>query len=81
MLTTGGRLIFPVMTTSAVSGRPIKDRRYYEVLALFKLGCIAEGSYYRHIKGVSDTALHADFEWIVPRLISTAYSITTQERD
>lgn len=66
---------------AAVSGRPIAGRRYYEVLALFKLGCIAEGSYYRHIKGVSDTTLHADFEWIVPKLIATAYSITEGERD
>jgi len=66
---------------AAVSGRPVTGRRYYEVLALFKLGCIAEGSYYRYIKGVSDTALHADFEWIVPKLISTAYSITEGERD
>jgi aminoglycoside phosphotransferase (APT) family kinase protein len=66
---------------AAVSGRPVADRLYYEVLALFKLGCIAEGSYYRHITGVSDTALHADFEWIVPKLIATAYSITEGERD
>jgi len=66
---------------AAVSGRPVADRLYYEVLALFKLGCIAEGSYYRHITGVSDTALHADFEWIVPKLIATAYSITQGERD
>lgn len=64
-----------------VSGRPVRDRRYYEVLALFKLGCIAEGSYYRHLKGVSDTALHADFEWIVPRLIATAYLIIQGGRD
>ena len=66
---------------AAVCGRPVEDRLYYEVLALFKLGCIAEGSYYRHIKGVSDTALHADFEWIVPRLIATAHAITEGERD
>jgi aminoglycoside phosphotransferase (APT) family kinase protein len=66
---------------AAVSGRSAEHRRYYEVLALFKLGCIAEGSYYRHIKGVSDTSLHADFEWIVPKLISTAYLITEGERD
>jgi aminoglycoside phosphotransferase (APT) family kinase protein len=64
-----------------VSGRPVEDREYYEVLALFKLSCIAEGSYYRHIKGASDTALHADFEWIVPKLIATAYSIMEGERD
>jgi aminoglycoside phosphotransferase (APT) family kinase protein len=64
-----------------VSGRPVEFRRYYEVLALFKLGCIAEGSYYRYRTGGSDTALHADFEWIVPKLISTAYLITEGERD
>jgi aminoglycoside phosphotransferase (APT) family kinase protein len=66
---------------AVVSGRPTGDRRYYEVLALFKLGCIAEGSYYRHVRGASDTALHADFEWIVPKLIGCAYSITEGERD
>jgi aminoglycoside phosphotransferase (APT) family kinase protein len=66
---------------AAVSGRPAEERRYYEVLALFKLGCIAEGSYYRHVKGVSDTALHADFEWIVPKLIGCAYAIIEGERD
>jgi aminoglycoside phosphotransferase (APT) family kinase protein len=64
-----------------VSGRPADDRRYYEALALFKLGCIAEGSYYRHVNGLSDSRLHADFEWIVPKLISTAYLITEGERD
>ena len=66
---------------AAVSGRETEHRRYYEALALFKLGCIAEGSYYRHLRGVSDTALHADFEWIVPKLIWTAYLITEGERD
>ena len=55
--------------------------RYYEALALFKLGCIAEGSYYRHVTGQSDTELHADFEWIVPKLIGTAFAITVGERD
>lgn len=64
-----------------VSGRDVGDRRYYEVLALFKLGCIAEGSYHRHITGRSDTALHADFAWIVPKLIATAHAITRGERD
>jgi aminoglycoside phosphotransferase (APT) family kinase protein len=66
---------------AAVSGRPVGARRYYEALALFKLGCIAEGSYYRHVTGASDTALHADFAWIVPRLLETAYLITEGERD
>jgi aminoglycoside phosphotransferase (APT) family kinase protein len=64
-----------------VSGRPVDDRCYYEVLALFKLGCIAEGSYYRHVAGQSDTAMHADFEWIVPKLLATAFAITVGERD
>jgi aminoglycoside phosphotransferase (APT) family kinase protein len=66
---------------AAVSGRQVDNRRYYEALALFKLGCIAEGSYYRHVTGASDTALHADFEWIVPKLIATAFAITRGERD
>jgi aminoglycoside phosphotransferase (APT) family kinase protein len=66
---------------AVASGRPVGDRRYYEALALFKLGCIAEGSYYRHVNGLSDNPLHADFEWIVPKLISTAYLITEGERD
>lgn len=66
---------------AAVSGRQTGHRRYYEALALFKLGCIAEGSYYRHVTGASDTALHGDFEWIVPKLIWTAYLITEGERD
>ena len=66
---------------ATVSGRPVEHRAYYEILALFKLGCIAEGSYYRHIKNLSDTALHADFEWIVPKLITTAHAITRGERD
>jgi aminoglycoside phosphotransferase (APT) family kinase protein len=66
---------------TAVSGRPAAGRRYYEALALFKLACVAEGSYYRHITGASDTPLHADFEWIVPRLVQTAYSIIEGERD
>jgi aminoglycoside phosphotransferase (APT) family kinase protein len=64
-----------------VSGRLVDARRYYEVLALFKLGCIAEGSYYRHITGQSDTLLHADFEWIVPKLLLTAFAIIQGERD
>jgi aminoglycoside phosphotransferase (APT) family kinase protein len=66
---------------AAVSGRTVENRRYYEALALFKLGCIVEGSYYRHINDASDTALHADFEWIVPKLMVTAYSIAEGERD
>jgi aminoglycoside phosphotransferase (APT) family kinase protein len=64
-----------------VSGRLVDARRYYEVLALFKLGCIAEGSYYRDITGQSDTLLHADFEWIVPKLLLTAFAIIQGERD
>ncbi|MFJ8025441.1 phosphotransferase family protein [Streptomyces sp. NPDC096311] len=64
-----------------VCGRDVTHRRYYEVLALFKLGCIAEGSYHRHITGRSDTALHADFAWIVPKLIATAHAITRGERE
>jgi aminoglycoside phosphotransferase (APT) family kinase protein len=65
----------------SVSGRSVEHRRYYEVLALFKLGCSTEGSYHRYVTGQSDTALHADFEFIVPKLVQTAFAITVGERD
>lgn len=63
------------------SGRSVDDLRYYEALGLFKLACITEGSYHRYATGASDSPLHADFEWIVPRLVSTAAAITRGERD
>jgi aminoglycoside phosphotransferase (APT) family kinase protein len=63
------------------TGRDISELAFYETLGLFKLACITEGSYARYISGASDSPLHADFEWIVPRLIATAASIARGERD
>jgi len=63
------------------SGRSLVNLRYYEVLALFKLACILEGLYARHLRATSDFAIHADFEWMVPRLLETAADIARGERD
>ena len=63
------------------TGRSVENLPYYETLGLFKLACIVEGSYYRYVNGQSDTALHKDFEWIVPKLVATAASIAKGERD
>lgn len=63
------------------TGRDISAIGWYEVLGLFKLACITEGSYARYVNGTSDSPLHADFEWIVPRLVATAAAIARGERD
>jgi len=63
------------------TGRKVDALPYYEALGLFKLACITEGSYFRHVNGQSDTELHADFEWIVPKLAATAVAIAKGERD
>jgi aminoglycoside phosphotransferase (APT) family kinase protein len=66
---------------AVLTGRDVGALPYYETLGLFKLACITEGSYHRFVNGHSDTALHADFEWIVPKLAATAVAIAKEERD
>jgi aminoglycoside phosphotransferase (APT) family kinase protein len=63
------------------TGRDVSAIGWYEVLGLFKLACITEGSYVRWVRGTSDSPLHADFEWIVPKLVATAAAIARGERD
>jgi len=63
------------------TGRDVSAIAWYEVLGLFKLACITEGSYARHVRGTSDSPLHADFGWIVPKLVATAAAIARGERD
>ena len=63
------------------TGRDVSALPWYEALGLFKLACITEGSYARYVKGTSDSTLHADFEWIVPKLVATAAAIARGERD
>jgi aminoglycoside phosphotransferase (APT) family kinase protein len=66
---------------AARTGRQLGHLNYYEVLALFKLACVLEGSYSRHLSGVSEHGVHADFGWMVPRLLETAAAIARGERD
>lgn len=63
------------------TGRDLTHLRYYETLALFKLACVLEGSYARHLAGRSEHGAHAEFGWMVPRLLETAAAIARGERD
>lgn len=54
------------------SGLAVDDIGFYQVLALFKLSCIIEGSYARHISGRSDDPVHASFKQRVPALLLRA---------
>jgi aminoglycoside phosphotransferase (APT) family kinase protein len=58
------------------SGRRLEHLAYFEVLALFKLACVLEGSYQRHCAGLSDDPHHVTFETRVPALIRRAHQIT-----
>ena len=49
---------------------------YYMALALFKLGCILEGSYARHLAGTSTIAAHAGYATLVPAIVERAHDIT-----
>jgi len=62
------------------SGRDVSAMSFYQALALFKLAVVLEGNYAKYARGTSRNAHHADFEWMVPRLISTALSATRGER-
>ncbi|WP_433598283.1 phosphotransferase family protein [Nocardia sp. CA-135953] len=58
-----------------VSPLPVERIDYYQVLALFKLSCIIEGSWYRYQSGKSDDPAHATFERRVPALLARAARI------
>jgi aminoglycoside phosphotransferase (APT) family kinase protein len=61
------------------SGMHLDNIEYYQVLALFKLACVLEGSYSRHLKGTSDDPYHATFESRVPALIARASALIRGE--
>jgi aminoglycoside phosphotransferase (APT) family kinase protein len=56
----------------AKSGRSIDHLGWYEVLALFKLGCVLEGAYARFARGESTNPAHARLELMVPNLFRSA---------
>ena len=63
---------------SARTGVPLTDLRYYEVLSLFKLGCIMEGHYARQVEaGVTEGGRFAD---TAPKILRDAARIARGER-
>jgi aminoglycoside phosphotransferase (APT) family kinase protein len=51
----------------------LTDIRFYEVLAMFKLACVLEGSWFRLQQGTSDSARHHAFGHLVPLLAARAF--------
>jgi len=54
------------------SGRSVDNLSFYIVLALFRLAVILEGSFGRHVRGLSDNPRHAAFETRVPDILRQA---------
>jgi aminoglycoside phosphotransferase (APT) family kinase protein len=50
------------------TGRSMRDIRFYSVLAVWKLAVLLEGSYARHLAGVTDDPFFAELEEGVPAL-------------
>jgi aminoglycoside phosphotransferase (APT) family kinase protein len=55
-----------------VSGRSLEHLGYYQVLALFKLACILEGSYHRFASGTSTLPVHEAMGPLVLKLARQA---------
>jgi len=58
------------------SGRQIGDLAFYMALATWKLAILLEGSYARHLAGLTDDPFFARLDEGVPALASTALSLT-----
>jgi len=61
-------------------GRDVSAVAYYQVLALFKLACILEGSYAKAVRAESDISRHFEFGDMVPRLLEDAAAVVRGER-
>jgi aminoglycoside phosphotransferase (APT) family kinase protein len=59
----------------SATGRSLDHLGWYEVLALFKLGCVLEGPYARYASGTSTNPAHARLEAMVPNLFRSAHRI------
>jgi aminoglycoside phosphotransferase (APT) family kinase protein len=55
------------------TGLDLAGVRFYEILAMFKLACVLEGSWYRLQQGTSDSARHHAFGHLVPLLATRAF--------
>jgi aminoglycoside phosphotransferase (APT) family kinase protein len=57
---------------AACSGRSIEHLPYYQALGLFRLACILEGSWARHVHGAADDPMFAALEAGVPAMARRA---------
>jgi aminoglycoside phosphotransferase (APT) family kinase protein len=58
------------------SGRTVTNLSWYQVLAIWKLAILLEGSYARHLAGLTDDPFFAEMEHGVPRLAERALGLT-----
>ena len=63
---------------SSGTSRSLDALGWYEVLALFKLGCVLEGAYARYAAGTSTNPVHARLEDMVPNLFRSAARIVAR---
>jgi aminoglycoside phosphotransferase (APT) family kinase protein len=54
------------------TGRDVGNLRWYQVLAVWKLAILLEGSYARHLAGMTDDPFFAEMEHGVPALAARA---------
>ena len=62
------------------SGLSVDHIAYYQVLTLFKIACVIEGSYYRYARGESQDPAHKSFEYVIPSMLERAVAIAEGRR-
>lgn len=60
---------------AAATGRDVDDLGWYVVLAIWKLAILLEGSYARHLAGMTDDPFFAEMEYGVPQLAQRALEV------
>jgi aminoglycoside phosphotransferase (APT) family kinase protein len=60
---------------AAATGRDVEGLRWYTVLAIWKLAILLEGSYARHLAGVTDDPFFAQLARGVPALAAKALEV------
>ena len=60
---------------ASATGRDVANLGWYQVLAIWKLAILLEGSYARHLAGMTDDPFFAHMETAVPRLAQRALEV------
>ena len=60
---------------ASATGRDVSGLSWYQVLAIWKLAILLEGSYARHLAGMTDDPFFAHMETAVPRLAQRALEV------